>query len=187
MNLISALESIIFVSGDEGLNIKQMSEILEQDEENIIKLINILKDEYDQEKHGVSLELLGGNYKFITKKECKKYLERLVDIEENSVLSQSALETLAIVAYNEPITRIQIDEIRGVNSVYVLRKLLLKDLVKEVGRSDLPGRPILYSTTSKFLDYFGLSSIDELPKMELTEDNEFDETNLFESKYKEDN
>lgn len=185
MNLISALESIIFVSGDEGLSLKQMSEMLEQDESVIINLINILKDEYNQEKHGISLELLGGNYKFITKKECKKYLERLVDNEENSVLSQSALETLAIIAYNEPITRIKIDEIRGVNSSYVLRKLLLKDLVKEVGRSELPGRPILYSTTSKFLDYFGLSSIEQLPKMEVVENDEFDETNLFESKYKE--
>ena len=185
MNLISALESIIFVSGDEGLSLKQMSEILEQEESVILNLINVLKDEYNQEKHGVSLELLGGNYKFITKKECKKYLERLVDIEESSVLSQSALETLAIIAYNEPVTRIQIDEIRGVNSSYVLRKLLLKDLVKEAGRSELPGRPILYSTTSKFLDYFGLSSIEQLPKMEAVDNTEVDETNLFESKYKE--
>ena len=185
MNLISALESIIFVSGDEGLNLKQMSETLEQEESVILNLVNVLKDEYNQEKHGVSLELLGGNYKFVTKRECKKYLERLVDIDESSVLSQSALETLAIIAYNEPITRIQIDEIRGVNSSYVLRKLLLRDLVKEAGRSELPGRPILYATTSKFLDYFGLSSIEELPKMDMGDDIEINDTNLFESKYKE--
>lgn len=186
MNLISVLESLIFVSGDEGIDLKQLSEVLGQSEENVLNLINILKTEYMQEKHGVSLELLGGMYKFVTKKECKEYLERLVNVEENSVLSQSALETLVIIAYNEPITRVQIDEIRGVNSSYVLRRLLLRDLVKESGRSDLPGRPILYSTTSKFLDYFGLSSIEDLPKLEIDDEVEVSETNLFESKYKED-
>ena len=185
MNLISVLESMIFVSGDEGLTLNQIMEILEIKESDVLALINILKEEYKQEKHGVSLELLGGSYKFVTKKECKEYLEKLVMVEESGVLSQSALETLAIIAYNEPITRIQIDEIRGVNSSYVVRKLLLKDLIKESGRSELPGRPILYSTTPKFLDYFGLSSIDELPKIETVETLETDQTNLFESKYKE--
>lgn len=185
MNLISVLESIIFVSGDEGLSLKQIVEVLDKDEESVLVLINILKEEYKQERHGVSLELLGGNYKFVTKKECKEYLERLVEVEESSILSQSALETLAIIAYNEPVTRIQIDEIRGVNSSYILRRLLLKDLVKEIGRSELPGRPNLYVTTPKFLDYFGLSSINELPKLVETEEIETDETNLFESKYKE--
>lgn len=185
MSLIGALESIIFVSGDEGLNLKQITEILDQEESVVLGLINDLKEEYNRESHGVSLELLGGNYKFITKKDYKAYLERLVDVEESGVLSQSALETLAIIAYNEPVTRIQIDEIRGVNSSYVVRKLLLRDLIKEDGRSELPGRPILYSTTSKFLDYFGLSTIKELPKLEPIQDEEVDDTNLFESKYKE--
>lgn len=185
MNLVSVLESLIFVSGDEGLSTKQLSEVLDTSEENVLGLINVLKNEYNSEKHGVSLELLGGNYKFVTKKDCKEYLERLVETEENENLSQSALETLAIIAYNEPITRVQVDEIRGVNSSYVLRRLLLKDLIKESGRSDLPGRPILYSTTCKFLDYFGLSSLEELPKLEFNKGEEIDETNLFESKYKE--
>lgn len=185
MNLISVLESMIFVSGDEGLSLKQIMEVLEKPESDVLALINVLKEEYKQERHGVSLELLGGSYKFVTKKECKEYLERLVTVEESGVLSQSALETLAIIAYNEPITRVQIDEIRGVSSSYVVRRLLLRDLIKESGKSELPGRPILYSTTPKFLDYFGLSSIDELPKIETVETEEVDESNLFESKYKE--
>ena len=185
MNLVSVLESLIFVSGDEGLSLKQIIEVLDIEEENAVSLINVLKNEYSNEKHGVSLELLGGNYKFVTKKECKEYLERLVENEESGVLSQSALETLAIIAYNEPITRLQVDEIRGVNSSYVLRRLLLKDLIKESGRSELAGRPILYSTTSKFLDYFGLASLEDLPKLEFDKEEEIDETNLFESKYKE--
>lgn len=185
MNLESILEGIIFVSGDEGISLKQISEVLEKSEEAVLKLLESLKEEYAKDNHGLSLELLGGNYKFVTKKECHEYLEKLVEVEENGILSQSALETLAIIAYNEPITRIQIDEIRGVNSSYVLRKLLLRDLIKEVGRSELPGKPFLYATTPKFLDYFGLSSIDELPKIEVEDVKEFDETNLFESKYKE--
>lgn len=186
MNLESVLESIIFISGDEGIDLKKICEVLDKSEEDVLKLINSLKDEYKKDNHGLSLELLGGSYKFVTKKECHDYLEKLVEVEENGILSQSALETLAIIAYNEPITRVQIDEIRGVNSSYVLRKLLLRDLIREVGRSDLPGKPFLYSTTSKFLDYFGLSSIEELPKIDFEEKEEVDETNLFESKYKED-
>ncbi|MBE6138451.1 MAG: SMC-Scp complex subunit ScpB [Firmicutes bacterium] len=185
MNLVSALESIIFVSGDEGLDLKQITDVLDIAEENALNLINVLKNEYNGEKHGISLEFLGGHYKFVTKKECKEYIERLVETEESAVLSQSALETLAIIAYNEPITRIQIDEIRGVNSSYALRRLVLKELVIESGRSELPGRPILYSTTSKFLDYFGLSSLEELPKIDFDEEVIDDEQNLFESKYKE--
>ena len=185
MNLVSVLESLIFVSGDEGLSLKQITEVLNIEKESVLNLINVLKNEYNGEKHGISLELLGESYKFVTKKECKEYLECLVENEENECLSQSALETLAIIAYNEPITRIQIDEIRGVNSSYVLRRLLLKELIKESGRSELPGRPILYSTTSRFLDYFGLGSLEELPKIEFKDEIGIDETNLFESKYKE--
>ncbi|MBE6152114.1 MAG: SMC-Scp complex subunit ScpB [Firmicutes bacterium] len=185
MNLVSVVESLIFVSGDEGMNLKQLSEILDVEEEIVLNLINVLKNEYNNEKHGLSLELFGGSYKFVTKRECKEYLERLVENEESAVLSQSALETLAIIAYNEPITRTQIDEIRGVNSSYVVRRLLLKELIKESGKSELPGRPILYSTTSKFLDYFGLNSLEELPKIDFSNEEDIDETNLFESKYKE--
>lgn len=185
MKLENVLESIIFVSGDEGISLKKICEVLEKSEEEVLKIVDALKKEYNKDNHGISLELLGENYKFVTKKECHEYLEKLVEVEENGILSQSALETLAIIAYNEPITRIQIDEIRGVNSSYVVRKLLFRDLIKEVGRSDLPGKPFLYSTTSKFLDYFGLSSIEELPKINIEEE-VVDETNLFESKYKED-
>lgn len=185
MKLESIVEGIIFVSGDEGISLTKICEVLEKKEEEVLKLIEVLKEEYKKDNHGISLELLGGNYKFVTKKECHEYLEKLVEVEENGILSQSALETLAIIAYNEPITRIQIDEIRGVNSSYVVRKLLFRDLIKEVGRSDLPGKPFLYVTTSKFLDYFGLSSIEELPKITIPEEKEVDETNLFESKYKE--
>ena len=113
----------------------------------------------------------------------------MIENPETNVLSQSALETLAIIAYNEPITRVQIDELRGVGSVAMIRKLVAKGFIKEVGRSDLPGRPILYETTSDFLDYFGLATIEDLPDMKefLDEVGEEDDTesDLYTSKYKE--
>jgi segregation and condensation protein B len=100
-------------------------------------------------------------------------------------LSQAALETLAIIAYNEPITRMKIDNLRGVTSVQIIRKLVAKGFIKESGRSNLPGRPILYETTNEFLDYFGLSSKEELPKFEQIKNEIVDDTDLYESTYKE--
>ena len=111
----------------------------------------------------------------------------MLEEEENSTLSNSALETLAIIAYNAPITRSAIDEIRGVNSAYAVRKLLIMNLIEEVGRSELPGRPKLYNVTSKFLDYFGLGSIEDLPELNFKEKNVEEEKSLFESRYKENN
>ena len=105
---------------------------------------------------------------------------------ETNTLSQAALEVLAIVAYNQPITRIEIDELRGVSCSHVIRKLLAKGLLKEAGKSDMPGRPNLYKTTSEFLDYFGLATIEDLPTLNIN-DNETDEKELFTSIYKEEN
>ena len=185
MQKISVLESILFIAGEDGITLKDIMDVLEVDKDNALVLLNELANEFKKEEHGISLECFGDKYKFVTKKANKEYIEKLVEIEENDYLSQSALETLAIIAYNEPITRISIDAIRGVNSSYVVRKLVLKDLIKEVGKSDLPGRPILYGTTSRFLDYFGLTSKEDLPKLSLVDESEVTETNLFDSKYKE--
>lgn len=185
MNLMSVLESLLFVCGEDGLLLKDIMDILELNEEETKKVLNDIIKEFEQEKHGLFLEHYGDKYKFVTKKSNKEYLHRLVEKEENEFLSQSALETLAIIAYNEPITRISIDAIRGVNSSYVVRKLVLKELIKEVGKSDLPGKPLLYGVTDRFFDYFGITSKEDLPKLHLVDQNEIDEANLFESKYKE--
>ena len=121
--------------------------------------------------------------------EHREYYQKLLENPETNTLSQAALETLAIIAYNEPVTRIQVDSMRGVGSTQIIRKLVAKGFIKEVGRSDLPGRPILYETTSEFLDYFGLSTIDDLPDMnsfiEESEKEDSDEADLYTSKYKE--
>ena len=164
-----------------------ISNVLEKDIEEVKIIIKELYKDYTDEHRGIQIEYLGNHFKLTTKKEHKEYYKKLTIDDENSILSQSALETLAIIAYNAPLTRVDIDNIRGVNSSYVVRKLLLKGLIEEIGRSDAPGRPRLYNITPRFLDYFGLGSIDELPKLEERQEILDDEKYLFESKYKEDN
>ena len=127
-----------------------------------------------------------GQGKKLIAKEHKEYYQRLIETPESNTLSPAALETLAIIAYNQPITRAEIDEMRGVNNVHMIRKLLAKGLIKEVGKSTMPGRPNQYGTTSEFLDYFGLSSIKELPLIVKEEEPAENEAELFTSIYKED-
>lgn len=184
MNKKAILEGLLFVVGDEGLSIEQAKEVLEIKDEELANLIVDLENDYNRPERGIHIELLGNDLKLTTKKEHKEYYQKLLEDNTSDVLSQAALETLAIVAYNEPITRIQVDEIRGVNSGHIIRKLVAKNLIQEVGKSDLPGKPILYGTTKDFLDYFGLASKEELPQLTLTE-KEDQETDLFHSKYRE--
>ena len=180
------IEGLLFLSGEDGLSLEEFVKITEKDEEEIKKCIKELYNDYSDINRGIQIEYLGEKYKLTTKKEHKEYYKKLLLDEESSPLSESALETLAIIAYNAPLTRIEVDNIRGINSSYVIRKLLLKGLIEEVGRSDAPGRPRLYNITKRFLDYFGLGSIDELPKIEEPEITD-EEKSLFESKYKEEN
>ncbi len=189
MNKLAILEGLLFVVGDDGLTIDQIKEILNIDLDEAKELIVKLKQEYENENRGIKINFLGDRFKLSTKKEHREYYQRLLE-DEDSNLSQAALETLAIIAYNEPITRLMVDEIRGVNSREMIHKLVAKGLVKEEGRSDQPGRPILYATTNEFLDYFGLSSKDDLPKFNMiVDENEIidDTTDLYNSRYTEDN
>ncbi len=182
---LGALEGLLFVVGDDGLTLEQMLEILEIDHDEALMLINKLKDSYEDNKRGLRIHFLGNTFKLTTKSEHKKYYEKLLVNEDNNRLSNNALETLAIVAYNEPITRIEVDDIRGVQSGPMIRKLVAKGLLKECGKSDLAGRPILYKTTSEFLDYFGLSDISELPKINSSEKSNNEDVDLYKSKYEE--
>ena len=179
------IEGLLFVKGSDGLSLEEIVKLTNKDIKEIKIALKELYDDYQSEERGIQLELLGNKYKLTTKEIHKDIYKQLVFEEENSNLSQSAIETLAIIAYNEPITRIEIDEIRGVNSSYVVRKLLLKNLIQEVGRAELAGHPKLYGVTNDFLDYFGLNSVKDLPELEPIEEIENDETNLFDSKYKE--
>ena len=181
----AVVEGLLFLVGDEGLTIEDISNIIEKSAEETEEIVKELINDYENESRGIQIEYLGNHYKLTTKPIHKEYYKKLTITEENSELSQASLETLAIIAYNAPITRVDIDNIRGVNSTFVIRKLLLKGLIEEVGKSDAPGRPKLYNVTQNFLDYFGLGSINELPTIEAPEEVVDDDKNLFESKYTE--
>ena len=180
----SILESLLYVAGDDGLNKEELCRILEVDKDKLEEIIEDLKKDYNDESRGLELEIYGNRVKIITKKEHAEYLKKLFNEETSETLSPSALETLAIIAYNEPITRAMVDEIRGVSSAHIIRKLVFKNLVKDIGRSELPGRPILYGVTEQFLDHFGLTSLADLPKIKEDEKEEIS-LDLFDSKYKE--
>lgn len=180
----AVLEGLLFVVGDEGITISSICDILNIEEEEAKKLVLDLKKDYMSDERGLRIDYLGNSLKLTTKEEHKEYYRKLVE-DSNSTLSQSALETLVIIAYNEPITRIKVDEIRGISSSQMIRKLVAKGFLKEVGREDIPGRPILYKTTDEFLDYFGLSSKDDLPVLKNEESENEEEKDLFLSKYKE--
>lgn len=189
MNNIAVLEGLLFVVGEDGLTLDQIKDVLEIDEEQSKQLLKDLRSKYESDDRGLRIDFLGNRFKLTTKFEHKEYYQKLIENPTTNTLSQAALEVLAIIAYNEPITRIKVDEIRGVSSAQLVRKLVAKGFIKEVGRSDVPGKPIIYETTSEFLDYFGLPNIEALPDMskfieETTEENS-EETDLYHSKYKE--
>jgi len=184
----AVLEGLLFVVGEDGLTIDQIEDVLEIDEESAKSLLMELKKDYEDDSRGLRIDFLGNRFKLTTKFEHKQYYQKLIENPETNFLSQAALETLAIIAYNEPITRIQVDTIRGVGSTSIIRKLVAKGFIKESGRSDIPGRPILYETTHEFLDYFGLSTIEDLPNIEdiiKTPEEDDEDSDLYTSKYTE--
>lgn len=178
------VEGLLYVQGDLGLTIKQIEDILEIDESTAKEVVLKLKSYYDENKRGFRINFLGNTIKLTTREEHREYYEKLLEEPSTNTLSQSALETLAIIAYNEPISRGEVDSFRGVDSSYVMRRLLAKGLIKECGKSDLPGKPTLYKTTDDFLDYFGLASKEDLPSIELLEE-ENAPKDLYTSIYKE--
>lgn len=185
MNLIGVLEGLLFAVGDEGLTLKALSEILEVDDKEAKNLLMELKKRYESDEYGIRISYMGDAFKLTTKKEHKDYYQKLLGNPESQTLSESALEVLAIVAYNQPITRVMVDEMRGVACSQILRKLCARGLIKIVGKSKMPGKPNLYGTTREFLDYFGLASIEDLPKIEIEETPKDEEAELFTSIYKE--
>ena len=189
MNLKAVIEGLLFVVGDDGLDLEEISKILEKSKDETKELIKELQNSYQSVERGIRIDFLGDKLKLTTKKEHNVYYQKLLTNGDSNNLSQAALETLAIIAYNQPITRVKVDELRGISNNHIIRKLVAKGLIRESGRSSLPGRPILYETTSEFLDYFGLASINDLPDMRdfLQEDkgNEEEDVDLYQSKYQE--
>ena len=178
------LEGLLYIQGDIGLTIEEIAKTLNIDEEEAKRVVLNLKCYYDDNKRGLRLRFLGNTIKLTTREEHKEYYQKLLESPVNNVLSVPALETLAIIAYNEPITRGQVEKLRGVDSIFVIRTLVARGLIKECGKSDLPGRPLLYKTTDDFLDYFGLSSREELPDISKLEE-DTNPKDLYTSIYKE--
>ncbi|MCA0171001.1 SMC-Scp complex subunit ScpB [Bacillus sp. RAR_GA_16] len=182
----SIIESLLFVVGDEGITVKTLCETISLQEDTLLDAIKELQHEYDEKERGFIISYIGGGYQLTTNAKNASYIEKLVDTPGNHTLSQAALETLALIAYKQPITRIEIEEIRGVKTDKPLQTLMSKLLIKEAGRAEKAGRAILYGTTREFLFHFGLSSINDLPPLpDGSEDKEDDEADLFFEKFQE--
>ena len=162
---LGILEGILFAVGDEGVSLEQLEYVLDVNEVEVKSLMLDLKDRYKETSSGVDIIEVAGVYKMTTKKDHAIYLKRLIQNPNQRGLSNAALEVLAIVAYRQPITRHEIENIRGASSDNVLRKLLTFSLIEEAGRLEGPGRPILFRTTDDFLDYFGIKTLEELPEL----------------------
>lgn len=170
MNEYNAIvEGLLFLSGDEGLNEQQLSEATLLEIMELRGIIDDLMKQYLSDEHGIELVNYGGFYKFVSKAKIHEYAEVLFSSTKMATLSSAALETLAIIAYKQPITRVEIEEIRGVNCDMMVRKLLARAYIEECGRTDAPGRPFLYKVTPLFMDAFKLESLKELPDLPVIE------------------
>lgn len=169
----SAIESLLFVQGD-PISLKEISSILDED----IKVVKEIMDEfeklYNRPNRGIKLFKVEDKYQLGTKPENEKYIAKLLKTNQRQSLSQASIETLAIISYKQPITRVEIEEIRGVRSDKAIQTLLDKNLIRESGRLEVIGRPILYGTTDNFLKQFGIDKLEELPDLDnINFDNEY--------------
>ncbi len=165
--LIAIIEGLLFASGD-PLTVKSISEITELSENRVHDLCQYLIRKYaEDEESGIEIRQIEDTYCITTKPELKEYLARLFRPEHLPSLSNAAYETLAAIAYNQPVTKAQIETIRGVNSDSLVNRLVERGYVAEAGQLDLPGKPVIFATTPKFLLEFGLKSTDDLPSVDL--------------------
>ena len=185
--LMSRIEALLFVIGDEGLTIKQLCSLLESEPMEVEAGLSELASQYrENEAGGIMLKQLAGTYQLTTKPEMSDTIKKLVENPTSQVLSAASLEVLAIVAYKGPITRAQIEDLRGVKCERPIATLVSRALIQEAGRVEGTGRAILYETTKEFLNYFGLESLKDLPplpeQLELEDEGEAD---LFITNFKE--
>jgi segregation and condensation protein B len=180
----AALECVLFVSVD-SLSLPDLAEAVELDEQDVIKLLEEMIREYEKTSHGIHIIRVADGYRFVTKDEYSDEVEKILK-PHISKLSRAALETLSIIAYRQPIIRVEVERIRGVNVDRILTRLMEKNLVYEVGRKETPGRPILYGTTSEFLEYFGLENLDKLPELRSVSEEEIaDDLKILQQKQEE--
>ena len=178
------IEAILYSAGRE-VKMTELMSALELGANEIANIIESMKEDYKNLNRGIEIIEIEGSYQLCTKKEYFDYIYPIFDNRAKPNLSQAALETLAIIAYNPKITRAEIEAIRGVNSDGTIYKLLEYNLIAESGKSDAPGRPMTFSTTTHFLKMFGMSNLSDLPDLPMDNANETDEQELFTSIYKE--
>lgn len=179
MNNIAVIEALLFVAGNDGLSLEELSKLTNSTFDGVVANIEELALRYkNDETSGLFLIETANTYQIVTKSEYADYIKKYAQSPFSQTLSRPLLETLAIVAYKQPITRVEIEEIRGVQVASNLQKLRSRQLIDEVGRLDKPGKPLLYGTTDFFLDYFGANSLEELPQLTL-EDNDDEMADLF--------
>ena len=162
----SIIEAMLFASGN-AVKIDDMAEVLNVDNKAIREMVTSINKRFDEENRPITIREIDMGFQMCTKPKYHNYIKKLQDKKPKKALSQSAMETLAIIAYKQPITRVEIEKIRGVNSDYAVSTLSEFGLIEDIGRADLPGRPLLYSTTEEFLRKFGYSSLKDLPELKL--------------------
>lgn len=158
------IEAILFAAG-RVIKITELMAVLEVSSDDVISIVSKMQEEYKSESRGIEIIKVEDGYQLATKKEMYEYLYPIFDKRSNPNLSNAAMETLAIIAYNPKITRAEIEAVRGVNSDGTIYKLLEYNLIENVGKADLPGRPTMYEVTENFLKMFGISSLEELPEL----------------------
>lgn len=170
--LKAIVEGILFASGDEGVTKKQLAHVLDVTDRTITHLLDELTYDYENTNRGFLLMNSHDYYYLTTKPEHSHYFKKLLETPHSKKLTQAALETLAIIAYKQPVTRTEIEEVRGVKSDHSVQTLLARSLVEEMGRKNSIGRPVLFGTSKDFLTYFGLTSLKELPPLQESLDEE---------------
>lgn len=166
----AACEAVLFACG-ESVNAKRIAQALELDEKKVEPQLEALVNDYENVEHGIAVIKLNDSYLMCNKKQHGEAIRRVMDIKKNTPLSQAALEVLAVIAYNQPVTKAFIEQVRGVDCSGVIGSLTTKNLIEEKGRLELPGRPLLYGTTENFLKCFQISSLEELPELPKQQEN----------------
>lgn len=167
MDNLQRISGIIFVSGEEGVSLSELMDCLAIDEATLLNCLHELSTHLvNSDMSPVQLQTMNNRYRFVTKEYLNEDITKYAQQPLKQKLSRAAIETLAIIAYRQPITRLGIDEIRGVSSQNIIQKLTARNLVYSVGHVDAPGRPLLYAVTDYFMDYFNVSSLEELPEIE---------------------
>jgi len=184
--IIAMIESLLFIAGDEGLTKRQLIALTEEKEAEVTDALDKLRINHEQRmESGLTLKVFGGAYHLVTKAEYAEDIKRLLENPSPQSMTKASLEVLAIIAYKQPVTRVEIDDLRGVKSEGPLHTLVSRGFIMEKGRSEGSGRAILYGTTELFLDRFGLASIEGLPPLVIEEEEIEETTDLFMTQFQE--